>query len=101
MNLQYDNRKIQKKCEKATGKLKQRLDDMRAADDMSVFKTLPGKHHALHGDLAGYWACHLEEPKRLIYRPLGDPLPLSKDGHLDLLAVTAVMIVEIRDYHGN
>ena len=101
MNLQYDNRKIQKKCEKATGKLKQRLDDMRAADDMSVFKTLPGKHHALHGNLAGYWACHLEEPYRLIYKPLGDPFPVSADGLLDLAKVVAISLVEVIDYHGD
>lgn len=100
MIIQYDNNPIRKRCEKATGKLKQRLDDIHAAADMSVLRTLPGKHHALSANLAGNWACHIEEPYRLVYQPLGDPLPISEDGHLDLSKVVAVTILGVTDYHG-
>jgi toxin HigB-1 len=42
----------------------------------------------------------LDHPLRLILEPIGDPLPLSKDGWLDLEKVTAVKIIKVEDYHG-
>jgi proteic killer suppression protein len=81
------------------GRLKQRLDDIRAADNLSVLQILPGRYHALRADRLGEWACDLEQPYRLVFRPLGDPLPISKDGWLDTTKVIAVSILEVVDYH--
>jgi toxin HigB-1 len=100
MNIQYDTQAIRKKCEKASGKLRQRLNEIHAAPSMADLVQLPGKHHALRERRKGEWACCLEEPYRLVYRPLGDPLPVSEDDRLDLEKITAVTIIEVVNYHG-
>jgi plasmid maintenance system killer protein len=88
MEIVYDNNVIRRKCSKAQGKLKQRLDDIRAADSLAVLEQLPGHYHAFRADRSGEWACDLERQYRLVFRPLGDPLPVSKDGRLDTTNVT-------------
>lgn len=42
----------------------------------------------------------LDHPYRLIIRPNHDPLPMRAEGGLDWKAVTAIVIVEIKDTHG-
>lgn len=42
----------------------------------------------------------LDHPKRLVFEPFGEPLPLLPDGRLDVVRVTAIVINEIVDYHG-
>jgi toxin HigB-1 len=99
MEIVYDNNVIRRKCGKAQGKLKQRLDDIRAAGSLAMLEHLPGHYHALRADRPGEWACSLERQYRLVFRPLGDPLPVSNDGRLDTTKVTAVCVVEVVDYH--
>jgi len=99
MEIVCDNNVIRRKCSRAQGRLKQRLDDIRAADSLAVLERLPGRFHALRADRSGEWACDLERQYRLVFRPIGDPLPVSKDGRLDTAKVTAVSLVEVVDYH--
>jgi proteic killer suppression protein len=99
MDISYDNGPIRKRCGKASGKLKQRLDEIKAAPSMADLVLLPGKHHALKANRTGTWGCHIEEPNRLVYRPLGNPVPITIDGHLELEKVTAVLLLEVIDYH--
>jgi toxin HigB-1 len=99
MDVVFDNNRVRKRCREAQGKLKQRLDDLVAADTMAVLETLPGHYHRLSADRAGEWACSLEEPYRLVFVPEGNPLPVSKDGRLDTTRVTAVRILEVVNYH--
>lgn len=99
MDVTFDNGTIRKRCRNASGKLKQRLDDILAADNMAVLETLPGHFHPLTANRAGQWACSLEEPYRLVFKPLGNPLPVSTDGRLDTTKVVAVSIVEVVNYH--
>lgn len=87
---------------KALGKrcaelLRERLDDLRAADDLEVMRNLPGRCHELTADRAGQFALDLEHPKRLVFEPL-DGERTAKAG-LDWSTVTAVEIIEIIDYH--
>lgn len=100
MDIVFGNSRIRKKCNKATGKLKRRLDDIKDADNLEILASLPGHCHALRSDRKGQWGIDLDQPYRLIFEPLGDPLPYSKDGWLDLGQVTAIKILEVRDYHG-
>ena len=67
---------------------------------MSVLQMLPGRLHALKKNRAGQWAMELDHPLRLILEPLGDPLPVSKDGWLNMEKVTTVKIIKTEDYHG-
>ncbi|TAL36605.1 MAG: killer suppression protein [Spirochaetes bacterium] len=100
MDIVFGNTVVRKICQNAVGKLKRRLDDIRDADTMEVLLTLPGRCHALVGNRKGQWAMDAEHPRRLIFRPLGNPLPVSKDGRIDLKLITAIEVIDVEDYHG-
>jgi proteic killer suppression protein len=100
LDIIFANNKIRKACQKASGKLKRRLDDISASENMSILELLPGRLHALKENKKGQWAMDLDHPLRLILEPIGDPLPISKDGWLDLKKITAVKIIKVEDYHG-
>ena len=99
MEIVFDSNPIRRACLKATGKLKRRLDDIKAAETMADLENLPGHYHALKADRSGLWACHLEEPKRLVFRPIPESGALSADGRLDTKRVRAVCIMEVVNYH--
>jgi plasmid maintenance system killer protein len=100
MDIIFGSNPVRRQCQKAQGKLKRRLDDIRAAENLSVLQSLPGRCHALKTDRRGQWAMDLDHPKRLVFEPFGEPLPLLPDGRLDVVRVTAIVINEIVDYHG-
>jgi toxin HigB-1 len=100
MEIIFCSNKIKRICNSATGKLKTRLDDIRAADNMEILKFLPGRLHALKADRKGQWALDLEHPKRLCFEPIAEPMPISKDGFLNLSEVYAIKVIKIGDYHG-
>jgi plasmid maintenance system killer protein len=79
-------------------KIKQRMDDLKAAETLAVMRSLPGRCHELHGDRAGQLSLDLDHPYRLLFRAVGnlDPGP---GGGLDWLAVRAVVVIGIEDTH--
>ena len=110
MEIFYANSRIEKICtdEKTARKelgldgakvLRKRLDQMRDATNLEEVRLLPGAWHELTGDRKGQLACSITKLKRLVFLPANDPLPTKPDGGLDWSGVTAVMNVEIVDYH--
>lgn len=99
VDILFKNSKLRKACRNANGKLKRRLDDIRAAENMAVLKGLPGNLHPLKHDRKGQWGMSLGGLNRLSFRPIGDPIPVTKDGRLELGEVTAITVVDIGDYH--
>jgi toxin HigB-1 len=99
MNIVYANKVIRKRCQRVAGKLGQRLDDIRAAESMAVLQTLPGHYHPLSADRAGEWACHLDEPYRLVFRPIEAPPGGSSGIDRGRDRVTAVSLIEVVNYH--
>ena len=110
MDISYANSRIQKICtdarsaQKVLGKagaqvLKDRLDQMIDADNLENLRFAPGDWHELVGDRKGEIACCLMKRVRLIFAPANDPRPTKPDGGLDWSKVTAVMNLEIVDYH--
>jgi plasmid maintenance system killer protein len=95
----FGNAKIKKKCKRASGRLKRRLDDLLDADNMEVAMTLPGRCHALKENRSGQFAIDLDHPMRLIFEPANDPLPRTKDGHWELKKITVIRLLEVEDYH--
>ncbi len=81
-------------------KINQRLDDLRAADTLSVMKVLPGKCHELIGDRRGQLSLDLDHPWRLIFIPADDPPSLNEDGGIAWQNVRVVKILGIEDTHG-
>ena len=110
MDISYANRKIEKICtdpkvaQKELGSdwtknLTKRLQQMRDAESLEELRLAPGGWHELTGDRKGELACSLSGRVRLIFIPGNDPLPTKSDGGLDWSEVTAVVNLEIVDYH--
>jgi plasmid maintenance system killer protein len=77
-----------------------RLTELIAAENLSVISKIPGaRPHPLSGSFKGMYAVDLKQPYRLIIQPFNNPLPLKKDGGLDLEKVTIIKIMEVGDYH--
>ena len=62
-------------------------------------RSLPGRFHTLYGNRRGQWACDLDHPYRLIFRPDVHPVPVNEHGQFIWSAITSVEILEITDYH--
>ncbi|MCX6162144.1 MAG: killer suppression protein HigA [Ignavibacteriae bacterium] len=81
-------------------KINQRMQEMTAAANLSVLKTIPGANcHVLSGDRSGQFAVNISGNRRIIFEPNNEPLPSLPDGSTDFDKVTAVKILSIEDYH--
>ena len=109
MEIDFKTKRLQKQCnddkemvkihgKERAEKLRKRLDDLRAALNLSVMKSLPGRCHELKGDKKGELAVDLVHPYRLIFKPAGENLK-KKDGGLDWSAVTSITMTSIENYH--
>ena len=90
---------IEKNFGGSAKKIMMRLDDLKAVNNLKDAMNLPGRHHELKGKRKGEFACDLEHPFRLIYRPANVPLPTDENGALIYEKVTSIEIIEITDYH--
>lgn len=80
-------------------KISQRLDDLRAAENLIAMKFLPGKCHELIGDRGGQLSLDLDHPWRLIFVPADDPPSQKGDGGIDWQNVRVIKILGIEDTH--
>lgn len=96
-----DSRLSRKKHGKErSDRLRRRLDELRAANNLEEMRTLPqARAHELVGDRAGQISLDLDHPYRLIIEPAHDPIPVKEDGGLDWQNITAVRVLEIADTH--
>jgi proteic killer suppression protein len=113
MEILFNTTKMQKACNseresvrqwgtEIAKKLRQRLAELTAADNLEVVSKLPPvRCHQLYGNRAGQFAVALKHPFRLIFVPGNDPLPLKPDGGFDLAGITKICILEVIDYHGD
>lgn len=110
MKISFKNRKLEKQLtnskelSKSFGKyarnVNQRLQELIAAENLSIMRTLPAARcHELTGDRKGELAVSISGNYRLIFRPDHDPLPRKDDGGLNWVKVTKIQINEIADYH--
>ena len=65
----------------------------------SVPSTKPFRCHQLSGDRDEQFAVDLVHPFRLVFEVAHDPIPRDEFGGVDKLRVTAIMIMEVIDYH--
>ena len=77
----------------------ERLQQMRDAENLEELRFAAGGWHELKGDRKGQLACSLLKRLRLVFAPANDPRPVKPDGGLDWSQVTAVVNLEIIDYH--
>lgn len=81
-------------------KIRQRLFELQAADNLSQIGHLPpARCHLLTGNLDGCFSVDLRHPYRLLFKPANDPIPLAEDGGIDKSAVTIICILEVTNTH--
>lgn len=80
-------------------RITQRLQELNAADTLDDMRKLPGRCHELVADRAGQLGVHLDGKTRLIFKPADNPATAKPGGGLDWTAVTAIVVIEIVDYH--
>jgi toxin HigB-1 len=77
-----------------------RMSILRAASNLDEVSYLPPpRRHELSGERKGQFAVDLKHPQRLLFKPNHDPVPCKSDGGVDLKQVTAIIILDIKDYH--
>lgn len=110
MLVEFLDAKLKKVCEDKTARQRQwqksaaeklaaRLDDLAAAANLDVLRSLPGKWEELTGNRKGQLSCRLDKGLRLVVRPSRNPPPTKPDGGLDWRAVDAVTILAVENYH--
>ena len=112
MDVSFATSKLQKLCNNSkkmvselgprdAERLQQRLLEMRRVETLRELELLPATGcHPLKGNRRGEWAVYLAHPRRLIFLPDHEPLPVLSDGGLDTSRVTRVVIIEVGvDYH--
>ena len=77
-----------------------RIMFLKAAPNLeNVPHTPPTERHELKGRRKGEFAVTLKQPYRLTFKPNHEPVPLKDDGGIDLKRVTAILILDVEDYH--
>ncbi len=112
MDIEFKSKKLQKICntqkllikefgKEQAEKIRRRLDELRAADNLQDISYLPpSRCHELTGNLKGKFSVDLRHPYRLIFEPAEAPVPLKQDGGIELEKVHAVTILDVEDTHG-
>ena len=112
MNIDFKSNKLRKCCnnyadgvrewgDKIAFKVMQRLNELRAAHDLSEISSLPPPRlQSVGGIRANCWAVDIIHPMRLLFIINQTPIPLLPDGGIDKFKVTDIKIMEVEDYHG-
>lgn len=110
MNISFTNKRLKKTClsdkerrseygQLGARILERRLTQMEDAMNLEQLRNQPGHWHELTGDCWGQLAANLDGGNRLVFEPDHDPLPTKPDGGLDWNQVSAVVVIEIINYH--
>jgi proteic killer suppression protein len=68
-------------------------------ENLEKLRFAPGDWHELSGNRKGEIACSVSGLLRLIFIPANVPRPTKPDGGLDWTRVTAIMNLDIINYH--
>ncbi len=111
MEIRFNRRKDQKTFESkrelqkkfgdpVARKIMARMGILKNAPNLTgVPTTPPTRLHQLTGNREGQFAVDLGQPYRLVFAPNHEPLPTKDDGGLDRGRVTAIIVLEVVDYH--
>lgn len=92
------------KCVKKMGSIRAklflaRLDALEGALSLEDVRYTPGRFHELTGNRRGQWACDLDHPYRLIFKPGEDSVTHDQNGFSVWSEIRTIEIIEITDYH--
>ena len=95
-----DDRKMLKELGKVRATiLRRRLTQLEDANTLEAVRYLPGNYHELGQNRKGQWGCDLDQPYRLVFTSIENPIPLNDDGQYVWLKISGVEIIEIINYH--
>jgi len=98
--LANDDRKMLKELGKVRATiLRRRLTQLEDANTLEDVRYLPGNYHELGQNRKGQWGCDLDQPYRLVFTSIENPIPLNDDGQYVWLKISGVEIIEIINYH--
>ena len=98
--LANDDRKLAKEFGKLrAGKIKARLAQLWFAASLEEVRHLPGNYHELTGNRKGQWACDLDQPYRLVFKPHENPIPTNQHGQYVWMEITGIEVIEVVNYH--
>ncbi len=112
MILSFKNKKLEKDLtdEKAlirrwgpgqAGRIKQRMVELLAVDNLSTLRTLPQvRAHELSGNRSGQISLDIKHPYRLLITPDYENPPRKEDGGLDWKKTTKIKVLGVEDTHG-
>lgn len=79
--------------------LRRRLTQIEDAITLEDLRYLSGNYHELKHNRKGQWCCDLDQPYRLIFAPIEQPIPINTDGQYLWFLIYGVEIIEIINYH--
>ncbi len=81
-------------------KIKMRLSELAAADNLEVMRTFPQAHtHELSGNRSRQISLDVKHPYRLLITPDHEETPCKEDGGLDWRRVTRIKVLGVEDTH--
>lgn len=91
--LLNDKRLLKKYFAKEFEAITMRLKEFEAVSNLSRISHLPPpRRHKLSGNYSGCFAVDISKNKRIIFKPL-------KEEWIELVDITAIVIIDIKDYH--
>lgn len=110
MDLSYKNNKLKLSLTTDKGlakhygslakKIKQRISELKSADNLEVVSKLPAlRLHPHIGKGKGYWSIDIQQNWRILFTINQDPVPTLEDGGVDLKAITIIQIESVKDPH--
>jgi proteic killer suppression protein len=111
MIITFSDRKLEKELNNETRlikrwgpeqakKIKMRLTELTAAENLEDMKTLPqARAHELSGNRSGQISLDVKHPYRLLIISDHEETPRKKDGGLDWKMVTRIKVVGVKDTH--
>jgi toxin HigB-1 len=110
MKLSYKNNKLEKSLTddkvilKTYGTLsktiKQRINQLKAADELTTIARLPAlRLHPYTGARLGEWSIDIHKNWRICFTIDHDPIPRMEDGGVNPDKVTAIKILSVEDPH--
>lgn len=110
MKIDYQKNKLKKQLSSASEikksfgvnakRVASRLDDIEASPNLSILIQIPAANcHQLSGNRTGQWAVDISGNYRLIFIIDHNPIPINMNNSIDTNQVTAIIILEIADYH--
>ena len=98
--LVNDDRKLWKELGKQRAIiLRRRLAQLQDAQTLEEVRYLPGNYHELKNNRKGQWACDLDQPYRLVFKPDITPVPINEQGQYCWAKITGITIIELINYH--